>query len=191
MIAGLVLLRRDQQGITGLETAIVLISFVVVASMFAFAIISAGVISSEKGKETTLAGIEETASSITLRGSVIANKASGASVESLVFQVTNASQAGEAVSLAESGTSRAFVTYIDANQAVDIPPANWQATWIIGSGDTLSPGERTEMRVTLSGLSTLLGASTQFSFQIKPITGAVLEIQRTTPGELTTVMNLD
>jgi flagellin FlaB len=43
---------RSQKGITGLETAIVLIAFVVVASVFAFTILSAGVFSSEGNKHT-------------------------------------------------------------------------------------------------------------------------------------------
>ena len=51
---------RDQRGITGLETAIVLIAFVVVASVFAFAVLSTGLLSSEKSKETVLGGLEET-----------------------------------------------------------------------------------------------------------------------------------
>ncbi len=46
------LLQRDQRGITGLETAIVLIAFVVVSSVFAFAALSTGRFSSDKAKET-------------------------------------------------------------------------------------------------------------------------------------------
>jgi flagellin-like protein len=47
----------SQKGITGLETAIVLIAFVVVASVFAFTILSAGVFSSEANKQTIHAGL--------------------------------------------------------------------------------------------------------------------------------------
>jgi flagellin FlaB len=43
---------RDQRGITGLETAIVLIAFVVVSSVFAFAALSTGLFSSDKVGET-------------------------------------------------------------------------------------------------------------------------------------------
>ncbi|MEE8045825.1 MAG: archaellin/type IV pilin N-terminal domain-containing protein, partial [Dehalococcoidia bacterium] len=50
----------SQKGITGLETAIVLIAFVVVASVFAFTILSAGVFSSEANKQTIHAGLKET-----------------------------------------------------------------------------------------------------------------------------------
>ena len=45
-------LRRDEQGITGLETAIVLIAFVVVSSVFAFAALSTGLFSSDKPEST-------------------------------------------------------------------------------------------------------------------------------------------
>ena len=43
--------RANQRGVTGLETAIILIAFVVVASVFAYTVLSAGLFSSEKGKE--------------------------------------------------------------------------------------------------------------------------------------------
>ena len=48
----------DQHGITGLETAIILIAFVVVASVFAFTVLSTGIFASERSKETVFAGIE-------------------------------------------------------------------------------------------------------------------------------------
>ena len=50
---------RDQRGITGLETAIVLIAFVVVSSVFAFAALSTGLFSSDKAKETIQAGLAD------------------------------------------------------------------------------------------------------------------------------------
>ena len=43
---------REQSGITGLETAIVLIAFVVVAAVFAFTVLTTGLFTSEKAKET-------------------------------------------------------------------------------------------------------------------------------------------
>ena len=41
---------RDRRGITGLETAIVLIAFVVVSSVFAFAALSTGLFTSDKSQ---------------------------------------------------------------------------------------------------------------------------------------------
>ena len=60
-----------QRGITGLETAIVLIAFVVVSSVFAFAALSTGLFSSDKAKETIQAGLAETRGCMELKGSVI------------------------------------------------------------------------------------------------------------------------
>ena len=50
---------KDERGITGLETAIVLIAFVVVSSVFAFAALSTRLFSSDKAKEAIQAGLAE------------------------------------------------------------------------------------------------------------------------------------
>ena len=61
-----------QRGVTGLETAIILIAFVVVASVFAFTVLSTGIFSAERGKETIHAGLRGARSSLELKGSVVA-----------------------------------------------------------------------------------------------------------------------
>ena len=63
-------IRRDQTGITGLETAIILIAFVVVASVFAYTVLSAGIFSSERGKEAIHSGLEGARSSMQIIGAV-------------------------------------------------------------------------------------------------------------------------
>jgi flagellin FlaB len=57
--------------VTGLETAIILIAFVVVASVFAFTVLSTGIFSAERGKETIHAGLRGARSSLELKGSVV------------------------------------------------------------------------------------------------------------------------
>ena len=59
------------RGITGLETAIVLIAFVVVSSVFAFAALSTGLFSSDRSKETINAGLKEASGTLEMRGSII------------------------------------------------------------------------------------------------------------------------
>ena len=63
---------KEKSGITGLETAIVLIAFVVVAAVFAFTVLTTGLFTSEKAKETALAGVATTSSSLVVKGNVIA-----------------------------------------------------------------------------------------------------------------------
>ena len=66
---------KDQRGVTGLETVIILIAFVVVASVFAFTVLSTGIFSAERGKETLFAGLKEAQGSLGMQGSVVANGA--------------------------------------------------------------------------------------------------------------------
>ena len=64
---------RSARGVTGIETAIILIAFVVVASVFAYVVLSAGIFSAEKGKEAVFTGIDRAASSIDIVGSLKAD----------------------------------------------------------------------------------------------------------------------
>jgi len=71
---------KQEKGVTGLETAIILIAFVVVAfvvvaSVFAFTVLSTGIFSAERGKETIHAGLKGARSSLAIKGSIVANGA--------------------------------------------------------------------------------------------------------------------
>ena len=67
-------IKKDQTGITGLETAIILIAFIVVASVFAYTVLSAGLFSSQKTEEVLHTGVEEAESTIKILGNVLAYK---------------------------------------------------------------------------------------------------------------------
>ena len=187
-------LLADQRGITGLETAIVLIAFVVVASVFAFAVLSTGLLSSEKSKQTVIGGLEETSATLTLRGGVIADANAGkTAIDTIKFTLTSAAQAAEAVDLSTTGT---VVTYLDSDQARNCTGSgtfqcSWSTDWIIGSGSLVDPNESVDVTVTLSSLTPKLGTSKEFTIQVKPNRGAVIIVNRTTPAELKNIMDLN
>ena len=169
---------QNQRGITGLETAIVLIAFVVVASVFAFAVLNTGLLSSEKSKEAALGGLEETSSTLSLRGQVIADANSDKTAIDLVkFVVAPASTASESVDLSTTGS---VITYLDENQGLncenpqsfdgdaDTAECSWSSSWLIGSGEIVDPGEQVEITVTLTNLTPLLAAKKEFTIQVKP-----------------------
>jgi len=64
-------LHRGQRGMTGLETAIILIAFVTVASVLAYSVLSAGIFSAERGKATVYSGLESVQATMELQGSVL------------------------------------------------------------------------------------------------------------------------
>ena len=193
-------LSKDQRGITGLETAIVLIAFVVVASVFAFAVLSTGLLSSEKSKETVLGGLAETSSTISIRGDIIGTSNTAKDkVDEIKFTLSSAAQAADAVDLSTTGV---VVTYLDSDQAtncknpadVNVPAdsqCSWKTDWIIGTGDLLDPGEQVDMTVTLTALTPQLVKSKEFTIQVKPNKGAVVIVNRSTPAELKKKMSLN
>ena len=183
-------LRMDQRGITGLETAIVLIAFVVVSSVFAFAALSTGLFSSDKAKETISAGLAEARGTLELKGSVIA-KVSGttgttAVVTPIEFQVSNAA-AGEAIDLTPGNT---VIKYSDKTQTINMnSTAEFSATNVAAFGDTdslLEIGEVFEIvLLNMTGqLATDLGTNTEFTIELIPPSGAVLFIGRRTAVSL-------
>ncbi len=160
---------EPEKGITGLETAIILIAFVVVASVFAFTVLSTGIFASERSKETVFAGLEEAKSSIEPRGSAIAYKgrkdttSATDTIYKISFVVANAI-AGEPVDLTppydtdDSGTDpdiiasaeyKTVISYTDINQHLaDVP---WTLSWVgnSNSDDLLEEGEKAEITVWL------------------------------------------
>jgi len=66
-------MRRGARGITGLETAIILIAFVVVAAVFAYTVLSAGIFTTQKSQETIYSGLTQAASSMEMKGGVVLN----------------------------------------------------------------------------------------------------------------------
>ena len=65
-------LLKSKRGIVGIEAAIVLIAFVVIASALAYVVVNMGFYSSQKAKSTISRGIDEATSALQLDGSVIA-----------------------------------------------------------------------------------------------------------------------
>ena len=186
----------DQKGITGLETAIVLIAFVVVSSVFAFAALSTGLFSSDKAKETISAGLAETRGTLEQKGSVILTASTtGASgvVSQIEFQVANAA-AGEPIDLTPGNT---IIRYSDKNQVRNLTTStHFSTTNIAAFGDTdnlLEQGEIFEVKLLSLNtlLTTTLKTNTEFTIEVVPPRGAVLFVSRRTPTSLETNDVLD
>jgi flagellin FlaB len=184
---------RDEQGITGLETAIILIAFVVVATIFAFVVLTTGVFSAERGKETVFAGLEKARGSMELRGGVVVTAAGTTlSVDDIQFAVANTA-GGEPVPLNPSGSNnRTVIAYRDDN-IVD-NDVTYTVTNIVGDSDTLlEPGE---LKVVLIDVATgvtpapTLDPNEKFTLEIQTPVGATLDVTRQLPTELRTVMQL-
>ena len=202
-----------EKGITGLETAIILIAFVVVASVFAYTALSAGLFSTQKAQEAVYAGLKEAASTLELKGGIVAcGNETGATgkVGQLIFTVANV-LGGEPVDFTEpsggaNGTAtgnahRVVINYIDDNQMLS--NLYWTVTKVgVDDGDTLlEAGEKFQITIgDIDGGAAgnlvqaldpyTLSVNQKFSFVVMTPIGAILTIERTTPPYIDKIMNL-
>jgi flagellin FlaB len=186
------MMRRDERGITGLETAIILIAFVVVASVFAYTVLSAGIFSSQKGQEAIHSGLEQARSTLEMKGNVVA-VSDGSAVTELKFSLANALD-GQPIDLTPpidggngtadgNSTNVVVISYSSQTQRIDDLVWTKIAMGLDDGDNLLEDGELFEITVDLSGVETI-GPYKTFTIQVKPPVGSVLVIERTTPASL-------
>ncbi|MFH1651214.1 MAG: archaellin/type IV pilin N-terminal domain-containing protein, partial [Chloroflexota bacterium] len=153
---------NHEKGITGLETAIILIAFVVVAAVFAYTTLSAGLFSTQKSQEAVYAGLKEARSTLELKSGVIATATTtGASgtigqVSFIVSSVlggepidftaptANASNTGTAAS---TSTNQVVINYVDQDQHVN--DLYWTITKLGGSDDDSLLEQNEKFKITV------------------------------------------
>ncbi len=193
-------LLKDEGGITALETAIILIAFVVVASVFAFTILSAGTFSTERGREAIYAGLEQVSSSMEIVGPVVAEANDGKTqVITVTFSLASVA-GGSGINITDTTSSDNVVVISYLDRTAYDNELEWSMAWIVGgtqsggdSDDLLERGELAEITIVLNdGTNDItLGDNTEFRLDVKPPQGGVLPLLRTTPASLDTVMSLN
>jgi flagellin FlaB len=183
---------RDERGITGLETAIILIAFVVVATVFAFVVLTTGIFSAERGKETVFAGLQKARGTMEVRGGIVV-QATGSplAVDSVEFQVSTTA-GGDPIPLDPAATSnRTVIAYRSATVVNN--DMTYQTTEIVGDGDLLvEPGELFTITLTATDNADLaaLTVNERWTLEVQTPVGAVLDITRSLPSQFDAVMQL-
>ena len=196
--------KNSRRGLTGIETAIILMAFVIVAAAFSFAVLNVGFQSTQKAQDVIQSGLEKTASAIELDGGVIA-KANTAKTKLSEIRFTVKLSAGrQPVDFNKNKMLIALSTgtYFNAsiypyNTTVNCPdnPSSPCADIIAlvdsGSNLYLESGDRFEVVVKLpSSGAASIGPNTEFKIELKPVVGGVLTIIKNTPTVLTDTMFL-
>jgi len=194
---------KEESGVTALETAIILIAFVVVAAIFAFTILSTGTFLTERSKEAAYAGLQEVRGSMELKGSLVAtDTAVDGDVDFIELTVATAA-GGSSVDLSTTG-AKVQITYHDADTNQILTPTtgttNTVGGWIVtdcsncgGAANSwiLIPGGLARITVgPPAAASAKLRAYRTFSIEIKPPTGGTMLIERTLPAEITAITDL-
>lgn len=192
-------LHRDDRGMTGLETAIILIAFVTVAAVFGYAVLSAGLFSAERGKETIYAGLKTAQSNLEVSGSVIAKSTDNVTVSHILITVKNA-VAGQPIDMTPcdgtvNATNKTVISLGTSSEYLN--NIKWTKTAIgaANSNNLLETGEQFEISIDLTDLGATalvndIEANDKFSVQIKPSLGSTITVMRTLPAALELVMDL-
>ena len=189
--------RGARRGLTGLETAIILIAFVIVAAAFAFAVLNLGFSSTQKSGEVLKAGLEEATSSVELAGSVIAmgaNTTNGIKVENITLYIKTA-VGKRPVDMSEQTL---VISYLDPYKAVDklTRGSEVDVQEIQGDGDSLLEyGEVFKLVIYVDQIyggieNVQLQPNDVVAIEIKPSTGSILKVERMLPPAIDYVMDL-
>jgi len=193
-------LLKAKKGIVGIEAAIVLIAFVVIAAALSYVVINMGFFATQKTKETIGSGMEEATSALQLDGSVIAKTGTGVTNISYLIIPVKLSVGKSAVDLGNNtvvvsvylpeatllniynGTSSA--TTWD-NLIADV--GNDTAKFAIFNGDTDTVLESTEKAFLAIHLGSghEVGEYKTIKIEVKTGKGAALTVVRTAPGGMT------
>ncbi len=199
---------KNEDAFTGLEAAIVLIAFVVVAAVFSYVMLGAGFYATGEAQKVVHTGSQQASSSLEIIGNVYGYAKTGSSTELdyIVFTVGNTA-GGTPIDITQMlvtyvcGEVSEVITYDSGNSVVSGRPAvepgdvgiadsKWAViqTYNDVGGDVnhlLEPGEQFVLAVKLP--TTKPTNNVRFSVNLHPAVGAVYPIERTVPPYLNTV----
>ncbi|WP_456330215.1 archaellin/type IV pilin N-terminal domain-containing protein [Archaeoglobus sp.] len=199
-------LRRDEKGFTGLEAAIVLIAFVVVAAVFSYVMLGAGFYTTQKSKKVVDTGVKQASSSLTLDGQYIylncsqdagGSTGSDGQVGEIYFYVTQTA-GGSPVDLnmtsialtTDQGYKQLFYDKKNCTQGTGGSNCPWWYNNTIGDGDNVvEPNEKYKIVIDLDNTQWTgigeLNPNDVVTIEVRPPIGAPLTITKTLPPSFT------
>jgi len=198
------LLSREE-AFTGLEAAIVLIAFVVVAAVFSYVVLGAGFFTTQKTQAVIQGGVQQASSSMQILGNIYGLDMTqlhtpgtgGTQIDYLNFTIGLAPGAmpidfTKVSMVIYNHTTRNQINQTVPNLAFTEPPpgsgsSNWTiasiSNWIPGSSPTYLQGtEQFNIVVHLSDSIASIAPNDQFTLEIRPAIGPSLVITRTAPA---------
>ena len=196
---------------TGLETAIILVAFVITAAAFAFVVLNMGFLTAEKAQSVISSGMSEASSALLVDSGVIGQFGStggdqaDVDLTKLTFYI-KLSQGHEPIDLDDS---KLVATYTNARCHGELYNSNGTIMTIQGvnsDDDSLcETGEKFKVTIDFSQLSNATGVDPvqssmddvyahpyeEFRVELRPSAGAVLTIERQIPAIYSTIMTLE
>ncbi|WP_214041346.1 archaellin/type IV pilin N-terminal domain-containing protein [Methanoculleus sp.] len=196
---------QHDDAFTGLEAAIVLIAFIVVAAVFSYVVLGAGFFTTQKSQEVVHTGVQQASSSMEIIGNVyglattassgleyvkftVGNTAGGTGLDVSKMVVTYTDEQTRAPDVAYSTeTEDDLISVLQAAAAVDPYVGAWGIIETINANDDtlLEPGEQFVIGVSVPTATTTV--NTPFTVNLQPSVGAVFALKKTVPPAINPV----
>ena len=204
---------KNRKAMTGLETAIILVAFVITAAAFAFVVLNMGFLTAQKAQSVISAGMSEASSAMLTDSGMIAEFANtgGDQADIDLVKLTFYLKLSQGHEPIDVGDGRMIATYTNSRchgtlYSSLVTNGTIMTTLGINSdGDTLlETGEK--FKVTIDFTALLLDAVDpvqgdqrdvyahpyeEFRVELRPSAGSVLAIERQIPAVYSTVMVID
>jgi flagellin FlaB len=208
-------LLKNEDAFTGLEAAIVLIAFIVVAAVFSYVMLGAGFFATQEAQRTVHTGSQQASSSLEIIGNVYGKtSATTAYLDSIEFTIGNTA-GGTPIDITQMlvtfvcGTTSVVIPFDGATSTNALgltdgvaPQSTVNGKWYVTAsynnvGDQttseanknklLEPGEQFVLKVEFPNNGAALTPNTRFSVNLQPAIGAAYPIKKTVPSTLYTV----
>ncbi len=193
--------RKLKKGMVGIEAAIVLIAFVIVAAALAFVVLNMGFFTTQKSKEAIGSGLEEASSALEVDGSVV-GKSNTTALVAVAIPLKTATGKGPidlTKTIVKIRTSDKVIILNNIDRILSTSNPNKDPFTALGTkaaafieyqgdGDNLiEVNEKWVLAINLTN-SNVLGDGLKpynvLMVEIKPPTGAPLTVERTVPPNL-------
>jgi archaeal flagellin FlaB len=189
--------RSDCNAFTGLEAAIILVTFIVVATVFSFEILASGYSTTQKSQEVIYNGIGQASSALMEAGGVYGISNSGGTIDMVNFTL-GVSAGGNLVDFDKVVVAYSNSTHLETLTPVSgrVSTVTTPGTWAvidrrneIGASNNLL--ERGEFFTISVHPSHGIAPNDRFTIELRPTGGAAISIQRTAPSTIRTINPLD
>jgi flagellin FlaB len=187
--------KSNDQGFTGLEAAIVLIAFVVVAAVFSYVVLGAGILAFQfqNAQGTGHPGAQQSNSTLVIVGKVYGTGSDASAITTINFTVAltpggTPVDFSKVVMIYNNASTLETLAQAEGNYPQQPSAGGWAVTKIMNDAGTnnklLESGEQFQISAVPAKP---IYANDTFTLEIMPGAGTALDITRQAPGRLNIV----
>ena len=182
--------KNSSDAFTGLEAAIVLIAFVVVAAVFSYVILGAGFYTTQKAQETVYKGVEQATTNVQLIGNVYGLTSGTSEIDTIKFSINLAPGAPSVdlrgLNIVYAKQDASVLKIIQHANSTQEASTDYFTSKVNGVGSNVDSLTGTQ-QVEITFMVDPIGPSEKISLEIRPGVGAALPFTKVAPASLSNI----